>query len=158
MANRTPEKQKDFREIIKEDSKIQIERLHGEKMIRAMSGGVGYAPVVESPSKQRALPGFIEDNPKEVIDNGTFKKVPLLTGVTRDETANGIDLKNIEKVFASATQFLNSIASSLKIGGLVTDIVDGLLPGLSKKFHTFIFAQQYHLIWHHFVHQRIPCH
>lgn len=117
---------------------MQIERLQGKQVVRSMTGGVGYGPVVEIPAKGRSLPGFIEEHPRDVFNNGTFKKVPLLTGVTRDETANGLDLKNIEKAFASATDFLNTIASSLQIDGLVTNLVDVLLPGLS----TFTFMTE----------------
>lgn len=107
-----------------------------------MSGGAGYEPVIESSSQQRALPGFLEENPKEVINNGTFKKVPLLTGVTRDETANAIPLKDIQKVFSSSTKFLNYLASSLQIDGLVHGLLGtttGLLPGLSIFFFFFLF-------------------
>lgn len=96
-----------------------------------MTGGVGYGPVVETPAKERSLPGFIEEHPRIVFNNGTFKKVPLLTGVTRDETANGLNVKEIEKIFSSATEFLNLVANSLRVDGLVGNLVDVLLPGLS---------------------------
>lgn len=122
--------QKKFDEIIKEDSKVQIERLQGKQVVRSMTGSVGYGPVVESPAKGRSLPGFIEENPREVFNNGTFKKVPLLTGVLRDETASGFNLNDIEKTFTSATEFLKSVATSLRIDGLVANLVDVLLPGL----------------------------
>lgn len=103
-------------------------------MIRSMTGGVGYGPVVQSPSNSRSLPGFLEEKPKDIFDSGNFKKVPLLTGVTRDETANGIHLENIEQTFKSATSFLNSIASTVQLGGLVQNLVGTLLPGLSEFF------------------------
>lgn len=98
-----------------------------------MTGSVGYGPVVETPASGRALPGFIEEHPRDVFNNGTFKKVPLLTGVTRDETANVLNLKDIEKVFTSPTEFLNSVATSLQIDGLVGNLVDVLLPGLGTR-------------------------
>lgn len=98
-----------------------------------MTGSVGYGPVVETPANGRALPGFIEEHPRDVFNNGTFKKVPLLTGVTRDETANALNLKDIEKIFTSATEFLNSVATSLQIDGLVGNLVDVLLPGLGTR-------------------------
>lgn len=110
---------------------MQIERLHGKQMIRSMSGNVGFGPVVDMPSADRALPGFIEEHPKHVFDNGTFKKVPLLTGVTRDETASGLNVKEIEKIFASATDYLKSVASTLQLDGLTSNVVNVLLPGLS---------------------------
>lgn len=95
-----------------------------------MAGSAGYAPVVEGPPDGRSLPGFLDENPKDVFKNGTFKKVPLLTGVTKHETANGIPLKEIEKIFSSATGFLNSLSSSLKLDGVLGNVAGGLLPGV----------------------------
>lgn len=100
--------------------------------MRSMSGNVGYEPSIEMPSNQRSLPGFLEEHPRDVLRNGTFKKVPLLIGVTRDETANGIDVKTIEKVFATATKFLESVANSLKKAGTIGNVVNKILPGLGK--------------------------
>lgn len=112
---------------------MQIERLQGKQIVRSMTGSAGYGPAVESPAKERSLPGFIEEHPRDVFNNGTFKKVPLLTGVTRDETANGINVKEIEKIFTSATEFLGSVATSLKVDGLIGNLADVLLPGLSRS-------------------------
>lgn len=134
-------KKKSFEEIVKKDSSIQVERLQGEKMIRTMNGNVGYQPLIEGADNQRSLPGFLPENPRYVIGNGTFKKVPLLTGVTRDETANAIDIKNIEKSFASATQFLDSVANSMKKsnwGTGIGNVVSKMLPGIGEKSMIFI--------------------
>lgn len=59
--------------------------------------------------------------------------VPLLTGVTRDETANAIDIKNIEKTFKTTTKFLDSVANSVRKSGMGIEIgqmVGKLLPGV----------------------------
>lgn len=109
-----------------------MERLQGQKVVRSMNGNVGYQPIVEGEENHRSLPGFLEEIPRYVIGNGTFKKVPLLTGVTRDETVNAINLKNIEKVFQTTTKFLDSVASSLKKNGLLGNVVNTLLPGVGK--------------------------
>lgn len=87
---------------------------------------------VEGKHDHRSLPGFLEDEPRYVVGNGTFKKVPLLTGVTRDETANAIDVKHIEKIFSNATKFLNSISDSLIKNGLIGSVVNKLLPGVGE--------------------------
>lgn len=97
-----------------------------------MNGNVGYQPIVEGKENHRSLPGFLEENPRYVVGNGTFKKVPLLTGVTRDETANAISIKSIEKIFTTATKFLDSVANSLKKTGVLGNIVSHLLPGVGK--------------------------
>lgn len=95
-----------------------------------MSGNAGYEPSLEIPSEQRSLPGFLEEDPRDVLRNGTFKKIPLLIGVTRDETANSIDVKGIEQIFATATKFLESVASTLQATGAIGKVVNTLLPGL----------------------------
>lgn len=98
-----------------------------------MNGNVGYQPIVESKDDRRALPSFLGENPRYVVGNGTFKKVPLLTGVTRDETANAIEIKNIEKIFSSTTNFLESVSKSLTKSGLVGNVVGKLLPGVGEN-------------------------
>lgn len=97
-----------------------------------MTGSVGYGPSVERPADGRSLPGFLEENPQEVMKNGTFKKVPLLTGVTKDETANGFLIKDIEKIFSSTTAFLNSLTSTLPLNGVLGNLTGSLLPGVGK--------------------------
>lgn len=109
--------------------------MQGERIIRSMNGNVGYQPLVEGKHDNRSLPGFLDDEPRYVIGNGTFKKVPLLTGVTRDETANSINIKNIEKIFTNPTKFLNSIAESVKKSGIVGTVIGTLLPGVGKKLN-----------------------
>lgn len=122
-----------FEDIIKEDSKVQVERLQGENVVRSMNGNIGYQPSIEGKENHRSLPGFLEEDPRDVVGNGTFKKVPLLTGVTRDETANAIDIKNIEKIFSSTTKFLDSVANSLKTNKLLGNVASTLLPGVGKN-------------------------
>lgn len=79
--------------------------------------------------------GFLQSDPKDVIKNGTFKTVPLLTGVTRDETANAIDVKSIEKTFTTTSKFLESLANSVQKSGLPIDVggMAGKLPGVGKR-------------------------
>lgn len=107
-------------------------------MIRSMNGNVGFQPFIESPVNERSLPGFLEENPQYVLGNGTFRKIPLLTGVTRDETANGIDIKAIEHSFTSASNFAESVVQTLFASKLVESVVRKALPGIGKKLQTFI--------------------
>lgn len=129
---------RNFEDIIRADSKIQVERLQGQKVVRSMNGNVGYQPIVEGKENHRSLPGFIEENPRYVVGNGTFRKVPLLTGVNRDETANAINLKHIEKIFTSTTKFLDSVSNLLKRNGILGNVMNTILPGVGKD-HCFRF-------------------
>lgn len=63
------------------DSKVQIERMQNDKVVRTMNGLVGYQPTIDGNDNERSLPGFLQDDPRNVIKNGTFKIVPLLTGI-----------------------------------------------------------------------------
>lgn len=120
-----------FQDIIQEDSKIQIERMQRVKM-RSIMGNTGYQPVIENPPNQRSLPGFIEENPRNTIENGKFQKIPLLTGVTKDETAGRIDVKQVTKLFGSSAKFLDSLISTLRTTNLIQQMVDIHLPGVGK--------------------------
>lgn len=117
------------------DSKVQIERMQNDKVVRTLNGMVGYQPTIDGNDNERSLPGFLQDDPRNVIKNGTFKRVPLLTGVTRDETANAINIKSIEKTFTSTTKFLDSVATIVQKSGMGIDIgqmVGKLLPGIGE--------------------------
>lgn len=120
-----------FQDIIQKDSKIQIERLQKVKM-RSVMGHTGFQPVIENPPNQRSLPGFIEENPQKTIENGQFQKIPLLTGVMKDETAGRIDVKQVTKLFGSPALFLDSLVTSLRGTNLIQQMVDKHLPGVGK--------------------------
>lgn len=133
LQNRT--EQKSFDDIIRLDSKVQIERMQNDKVVRTMHGMAGYQPTIDGNDNERSLPGFLQDDPRNVIKNGTFKIVPLLTGVTRDETANAINIKSIEKTFASTSKFLDSVANVVQKSGMGINIgqkVGKLLPGVGE--------------------------
>lgn len=49
-------------------------------MIKAMTGMVGFGPVVEKPYDDRGLPTLLDGLPEVKIKSGLFKKIPLLTG------------------------------------------------------------------------------
>lgn len=118
------------------DSKVQIERMQNEKVVQTMSGMVVYQPIIDGEDDERSLPSFLQVDPRNVIKNGTFRPVPLLTGVTRDETANAIDVKMIEKTFNSSTHFLDSVANSVQNSGMgikIGQTVGKLLPGVGKN-------------------------
>lgn len=135
--------QKSFEDIIRSDSKVQMERMQNDKMVHSMSGMVGYQPLIDGDYNGRSLPGFLHADPRNVIKNGTFRLVPLLTGVTRDETANAIDVKAIEKTFNTSTKFLDSIANSVRNSGMGIEIgktVGKLLPGVGKKISINFFS------------------
>lgn len=125
-------KQRDVKDIITQDSKVQTERLQGQAMIKAMTGSVGFVPVVEQPYDNRGLPSLLDGLPETKLKSGLIKKIPLLTGVTKHETANGFGLGNVRDTFSSATEFLKSVSGSLNLEKLLS-VTKGLpkinIPG-----------------------------
>jgi carboxylesterase type B len=111
-------REKPLQEIITNDNKIQTERLAGQQMVRSLSGNVGYEPVVEGEDDQRALPGIITETPEDALKNKTFRKIPLLIGVTKHETANGLVRKYsqmFESPSMSNSQFTFQLTKSTKL-------------------------------------------
>lgn len=80
---------KTFEQIIENDSDVQTERLAGRNMVKSLTGGTGFIPVIETDDDKRGLPGFITETPEDSLTKEDFHAIPLLTGLTKDETANG---------------------------------------------------------------------
>lgn len=110
---------KPFQEIVKQDSTVQVDRLMEQNMIKAMNGMLSFSPNIEAQDDQRGLPGIITAKPEESLKKEPEMKIPLLIGVTKHETANGINTNDISKIFKSGTEFLKATAATLKIEGLL---------------------------------------
>nr|NP_001259865.1 uncharacterized protein Dmel_CG5397, isoform B [Drosophila melanogaster]NP_608591.1 uncharacterized protein Dmel_CG5397, isoform A [Drosophila melanogaster]AAF51389.1 uncharacterized protein Dmel_CG5397, isoform A [Drosophila melanogaster]AAL28166.1 GH04232p [Drosophila melanogaster]AGB92402.1 uncharacterized protein Dmel_CG5397, isoform B [Drosophila melanogaster] len=130
---------KSAEDIIKNDDKVQTERLAGRALVKGLTGNVGFQPHIESEDDGRALPSLIVGEPEQQLKSSNFSGIPLLTGVTKHETANSVTVETIEKVFGSAEQFLGSLSDSLnkltsflKIDKLTGQIAKPELPGLTS--------------------------
>lgn len=110
---------KSFEEIVNKDSDLQIDRLAEQNMIKGMSGMLSFSPNIESQDDQRGLPGILTDKPEDTLKKEPERKIPLLIGVTKHETANGIDTNEISKIFKSGSEFLKATAGTLKIESLI---------------------------------------
>lgn len=120
---------------MKQDSKVQTERLQGQAMIKAMTGMVGFGPVVEHTYDDRGLPSVLDGLPEIKIKSGFLKKIPLLTGVTKHETANSFVLNNVREKFSSASEFLKTISGGLNLDKLLSaskDLPKINIPGTGK--------------------------
>jgi carboxylesterase type B len=119
-------------EIIRKDSSLQIERLHEENVMKGMSGMVGVAPNVEVKDDDRGLPGMITDNPESELEKEQKKKIPLLIGTNKDETAHGIDQNELKRIFKSFSDFLKISVSKLKFKGLVLNTTSNVMGSLGE--------------------------
>ncbi|KAM8715968.1 hypothetical protein ACLKA7_002929 [Drosophila subpalustris] len=125
-------------DIIKNDDKVQTERLAGRALVKGLTGSVGFQPHIESEDDRRALPSLMIGEPGQQLRSGNFKGVPLLTGVTKHETANSVSVDTLNRVFGSAEKFLGSLSDALqqltgflRIDKLTGDIAKPVLPGLT---------------------------
>lgn len=58
--------------------------------VSGLNGRLAAAPVAEGLNDGRSLPGLIEDDPVESVYKQENAKIPLLTGVTKDETRRAV--------------------------------------------------------------------
>ncbi|XP_074036821.1 liver carboxylesterase 1 [Leptinotarsa decemlineata] len=76
--------------IVKGDSNIEFQRIQSKGFISGLSGDLGCAPVKEGFNDGRSLPGFVQDEPMNDMEKQRNPKVPLLTGIVKDETKKSI--------------------------------------------------------------------
>lgn len=109
-------------DLVRHDSRLQVSRLQGTQLMRSMTGMAGFVPVVERMFDDRSLPSLIDRRPEDRLKAGGFRRVPLLTGVTRDETANCLVVNEIRSVFKSASEFLGQLSEELDLGNLGNNV------------------------------------
>ncbi|XP_058821981.1 carboxylesterase 5A [Topomyia yanbarensis] len=106
-------------EIIKVDSELQVSRLSDQRAVKSLTGNVGISPTVEQKDDDRGLQGILVEEPSVTIMKENSQNVPLLIGVSKDETANGIDVKEVESAFGSATNFLKTTSKIVGLDGFL---------------------------------------
>lgn len=55
-----------------------------------LSGELGSAPVAEGFNDGRSLPGIVQDKPINDLEKSNNPKIPLLTGICKDETSKAV--------------------------------------------------------------------
>lgn len=130
---------KSTEDLIEKDSSLQVERLHEQNMVRAMSGMVAIAPNIEVYDDERGLPGILTDKPDTTLKKEPQKKIPLLIGTCKDETAGGIDQAEIKKIFSSFTAFLKTSAKTIKVKGLIVNTTSNLMSSLGMEIVRICF-------------------
>jgi len=126
---------KSIDDIITTDSNLQIERLQNKNIVKSMSGLVGTSPNIETKDDDRGLPGIITESPKESMKKEPERKIPILIGSTKHETANIMNPKEVTKIFGSASNFLKLSMNTLKLNDLLNvtnSRVTNVLSLLSK--------------------------
>ncbi|EDW11343.1 carboxylesterase 1E [Drosophila mojavensis] len=126
-------------DIIKNDNKVQTERLAGRALVKGLTGNAGFQPHMEAEEDYRSLPSIIIGEPEAQLRSGNYTGIPLLTGVTKHETANSVTVDTLNKVYGSAEKFLGSLQGALeqltgflRIDELTGGIAKPVLPGLTS--------------------------
>ncbi|XP_060525790.1 carboxylesterase 4A-like isoform X2 [Cylas formicarius] len=110
--------------IVQGDSNIEFARLQERGFVSGLDGKLGPTPVTEGVNDGRSLPGLVEHDPIRSLHAGDNPKIPLLTGVTKDETKRAVlgqfNSETISKLRQTAENINNKLVESLKYGiGLV---------------------------------------
>ncbi|XP_054284366.1 carboxylic ester hydrolase [Macrosteles quadrilineatus] len=107
--------------ILRADDKLQSERLSsgnpGQSYLNSISKLLNPGPTVEGEDDFRFLPNFLTSKPSDSLQKGDIAKVPLLTGVTKEETSTSAKGGGI------ATQLLGQLEAT-------EEAVESLIPQL----------------------------
>nr|XP_022902159.1 esterase E4-like [Onthophagus taurus] len=77
--------------LIKGDSEIEKTRFASRGFISGMSGLLSASPVTEGANDYRSLPSAVQYQPINDLTNGNSPQIPLLTGITKDETKRAVE-------------------------------------------------------------------
>ncbi|XP_050296875.1 carboxylesterase 4A [Anthonomus grandis grandis] len=98
--------------IIKGDSAIEFQRLQSRGFTSGLNGRLGTAPVAEGANDGRSLPGYVEYDPVDQLYRQENPRIPLLTGVTKDETKKAVTGQYRNEIItqlSSIPNFLNKV-------------------------------------------------
>ncbi|KAF7273676.1 hypothetical protein GWI33_013623 [Rhynchophorus ferrugineus] len=125
--------------IIKRDSTVEFQKLQSRGFVSGMNGRLGASPVMEGRDDGRSLPGFVVQDPIEAAYARSNPRIPLLTGVTKDETKRAVHgpfKKVIVKGLSSIPDFLTQVlAKELRNNIVLNQLVgkEGLLANISRN-------------------------
>ncbi|XP_056648857.1 liver carboxylesterase 1 [Diorhabda sublineata] len=97
--------------IIRGDSTVEFTKLQNKGFMGGLSGGLNSAPVTEGVNDGRSLPGLVQKDALYEMDEGKQSKIPLLTGMCRDETKRAVKgplRKDVEKKIQTIPNFLET--------------------------------------------------
>ncbi|XP_066255383.1 liver carboxylesterase 1-like [Euwallacea similis] len=121
--------------IIKGDSHIEFQQLQNQGFISGLNGRLATAPVAEGLNDRRSLPGLIELDPVESLYQQENAKIPMLTGVTKDETKRAVKghfKPEILRQLSSVSNFLSKILVQRLHESPVIDRLSGKLGGIGQ--------------------------
>ncbi|XP_067013946.2 pyrethroid hydrolase Ces2a [Anabrus simplex] len=129
--------------LIEADSGLQALRLKAQGLVAGLSGLLGVAPVVEGPDDDRGLPNFLTQSPVDILKLGGFPPIPLLTGITKDETSTAIRgsyKKEILKNIAHIPGYVDNVLGGLlkNTAFLIGNVTDTFLQMLATNYFSLL--------------------
>lgn len=119
-----------------------------------LSGDIGSAPVHEGYNDGRSLPGIVEAKPIDDLDKAKNPKIPLMTGICKDETKRAVKgplrhdivdkLQNIpdflDKILVNNLRGLVPIDLNLKnaLGGVANSTLGGIANLIPLNFQNYL--------------------
>lgn len=122
---------RDVATLVFSDSKAQDARMK-EDPLRGATGMAGFSPTFEAADDYRSLPGLVTFNPATQLDQGNFPAVPVLAGVSKDETAWLFTDEMLSTISQSPEAFLRSIQAALTITNVASALQDVSLKNSSS--------------------------
>lgn len=114
------------------DSDLEEERLNDQDVSMQMAGLHSTGPVSEGEYDYRGLPTFVPRNPLDTMQTGKFNKIPILTGVTKDETAASVSsnkrINMREKIQQNVDYLKKNVVTNLQ--SFTSVLKNGLIPSL----------------------------
>ncbi|XP_023713504.1 para-nitrobenzyl esterase isoform X2 [Cryptotermes secundus] len=130
--------------LIQADSGLQELRLATQGVLAGITGLLGPAPCTEGANDGRFLPNFLSESPLDGLQSGKFPNIPLLTGVTRDETAPILFGKYQKEILDNSgnsssflNEFLSGIISKSDLIGRLFNRTDQLIQNVAAKYFPF---------------------
>ncbi|KAJ9601634.1 hypothetical protein L9F63_000242 [Diploptera punctata] len=131
--------------LIQADSGLQELRLAAQGVLAGLTGLLGPAPCIEGGNDGRFLPNFFDKSPLDGLKSGKFPKIPLLTGVTRDETSSALNgqyrnevLENVKKDPKYLDNLVNDIVKGSDLFGELYNRTDELIKNVGSKYFGFL--------------------
>ncbi|KAK5647280.1 hypothetical protein RI129_002172 [Pyrocoelia pectoralis] len=98
--------------IVKSDSVIEASRLKQQGFVSGIQGQLSSSPVTEYRFDGRSLPPMVDGEPLDKLVEKKVPKIPLLTGITKDETKRAIHGKfgeEIKEKLQSVQHYLDEV-------------------------------------------------
>ncbi|CAH1403699.1 unnamed protein product [Nezara viridula] len=134
-----------FENIVQEDGNIEQAKKKGEKNVgKKLTSLFLSGPNVEGADDNRFLPNFIVEPPLEAASHHHIPNIPLLVGVTKQETGGGVKgnlLQDITSLLTTATFITQGIFKDLLTANTGLYVNNTVNPGLSKLFDSSQYLQ-----------------